>query len=95
MATRAVAASEGDLGAAVDGKAVVLVVDSRAADSDLSGATDVESIGVVAALGVAVLVVDGDTVELSVGGAVDREDLHGRVLDGLSQRISSVVVVNW
>jgi hypothetical protein len=49
----------------------------------------------VAALGVAVLVVDGETVELSVGGAVDREDLHGRVLDGLSQRISSVVVINW
>lgn len=94
VAAGAVAASEGDLGAAVDGKAVVLVVDSGAADGDLSGASDVESIGVVAALRVAVLVVDGDTVELSVGGAVDREDLHGRVLDGLSQRISSVVVIN-
>ena len=95
VAAGAVAAGESDLGAAVDGEAVVLVVDGGAADGDLGGATDVESVGVVAALGVAVLVVDGDTVELSVGGAVDREDLHGRVLDGLSQRISSVVVVNW
>lgn len=80
----AVAAGKGDLGTAVNSKAVVLVVDGRAADGDLGGASDVESVGVVAALGVAVLVVDGDAVELGVGGGVDGEDLHGRVLDGLS-----------
>jgi hypothetical protein len=79
----AVAAGEGDLSTAVDGKAVVLVVDSGAADGDLGGASDVEGIGVVAALGVTVLVVDGDAVELGVGGGVDREDLNGGVLDGL------------
>ena len=45
----------------------------------------------MAAVGVTVLVVDSDVVELSVGGAVDREDLHGRVLDGLSQRVLSVI----
>lgn len=35
-------------------------------------------------LGVTVLVVDGDAVELNVGGAIDGEDLNGRVLDGQS-----------
>jgi hypothetical protein len=93
VAAGAVATSEGDLSAAVDGKAVVLVVDGRAADGDLGGASDVEGIGVVAALGVTVLVVDGDAVELGVGGGVDREDLNGRVLDGLSQRIPLVIVI--
>ena len=83
VAAGAVAAGEGDLRAAVDGEAVVLVVDGRAGDRDLSGAADVEGIGVVAALGVAIFVVDGDAVELGVGGAVDGEDLHGGVLDGL------------
>jgi hypothetical protein len=83
VATGAVAAGEGDLSAAVDSKAVILVVDGRAADGDLGGASDVEGIGVVAALGVTVLVVDGDAVELGVGGSVDGEDLNGRVLDGL------------
>lgn len=83
MAAGAVAAGEGDLSAAVDSKAVILVVDGRAADGDLGGASDVEGIGVVAALGVAVLVVDGDAVELGVGGSVDGEDLNGGVLDGL------------
>jgi len=84
VAAGAVAAGEGDSGTAVDGKAVVLVVDGRAANGDLGGAADIEGIGVVAALRVAVLVVDSDAVELGVGGAVDREDLHGRVQDGLS-----------
>jgi hypothetical protein len=37
----------------------------------------------VATLGVAVLVVDSEAVELGVGGAVDREDLDRGVLDGL------------
>jgi len=93
VATGAVAAGESDLGAAVNSEAVVLVVDGRAADGDFGGAADVEGIGVVAALGVAVLVVDGDAVELGVGGGVDGEDLHGGVLDGLSQGILLVIVV--
>ena len=93
VAAGAVAAGEGDLGTAVDGKAVILVVDSGAADGDLGGASDVESIGVVAALRVAVLVVDGDAVELGVGGGVDGEDLNGGVLDGLSQNILLVVII--
>lgn len=93
VAAGAVAAGEGDLSTAVDGEAVILVVDGRAADSDLGGATDIERVGVVAALGVTVLVVDGDAVELGVGGGVDREDLHRGVLDGLSHRILSVVII--
>ena len=84
MAARAVTTGEGDLSAAVDRKAVVLVVDGRAADGDLSGASDVESIGVVATLGVTVLVVDSEAVELGVGGTVDGVNLHRGVLDGLS-----------
>jgi hypothetical protein len=71
VAAGAVATGESDLGAAVDCQAVVLVVDCCAADGDLGGASDVECIGVVAALGVAVFVVDGEAVELGVGGAVD------------------------
>lgn len=94
VAAGAVAAGEGDLSAAVNSKAVILVVDGRAADSDLGGASDIESVGVVATLGVTVLVVNGDAVELGVGGGVDREDLHGRVLDGLSQRSLLVVIID-
>ena len=83
MAAGAVATGESDVSTAVDGKAVVLVIHSGAGDGDLRRVTNVEGVGVVAALGVAVLVVDGDAVELGVGGGVDGEDLNGRVLDGL------------
>lgn len=81
MATGAVATGEGDVGTAVDGKAVVLVVDRGAADSDLLRRANVEGVGVVAAIGVAVLVIDGNIVDLKVGGVVDGEDLNRRVLD--------------
>jgi hypothetical protein len=37
----------------------------------------------VATLSVAVLVVDGETIELGVGSSVNGEDLDRRVLDGL------------
>jgi hypothetical protein len=88
VAAGAVAAGEGDVGAAVDGEAVVLVVDGGAGDGDLRRVADVEGVGVVAALGVAVLVVDGDVVDLEGLGVVDAEDLDGAVLDGLELDVS-------
>jgi hypothetical protein len=88
VAAGAVAAREGDVGAAVDGEAVVLVVDGGAGDGDLRRVADVEGVGVVAALGVAVLVVDGDVVDLEALGVVDAEDLDGAVLDGLGLNVS-------
>jgi hypothetical protein len=83
VTTRAVAAGESDVGATVDSKAVVLVVDGGAANSNSGRGSYVESIGVVATLGVAVLVVNGEPVELGVGSSVDGEDLDRGVLDGL------------
>ena len=88
MAAGAEAAGEGDVSAAVDGEAVVLVVDGGAGDGDLRRVADVESIGVVAALGVTVLVVDGDAVHLETLGVVDAENLDGAVLDGLGLKVS-------
>lgn len=83
VAARAVATSEGDISATVNSQAVVLVVDGRTRDGDLLGATDIEGVSVVATLGVAILVVDSDAVELDVGGTVDGKDLNWGVLDGL------------
>lgn len=83
VATGAVTASESDVVTAVDGKAVVLVVDGSAGDGDVLRVTDIESVGVVAALRVTVLVVDGDVVDGEGVGVVDGEDLDGGVLDCL------------
>lgn len=83
VATGAVTASESDVVTAVDGKAVVLVVDGSAGDGDVLRVTNIESVGVVAALGVTVLVVDGDVVDGEGVGVVDGEDLDGGVLDCL------------
>jgi hypothetical protein len=83
VAAGAVAAGESDVSAGVDGEAVVLVVDGGAGDGDVLRVTDVESVGVVAALRVTVLVVDGDVVDRECVGVVDREDLDGGVLDCL------------
>jgi len=83
VATGAVAAGEGNVSTAVDGKAVVLVVDGGAGDGDVLRVTDIEGVGVVAALGVTVLVVDGDVVDGEGVGVVDGEDLNGGVLDCL------------
>lgn len=83
VATGAVAASEGNVSAAVNGEAVVLVVDGGAGDGDVLRVTDIESVGVVAALGVTVLVVDGDVVDRKGVGVVDGEDLDRGVLDCL------------
>lgn len=82
VAARAGAAREMDVGARVDGEAVVLVLDVGVGDGDAGGGADVEGVGVVAAVGdVAGGVVDGDVVEGEVGGAVDAEALDGGVLD--------------
>jgi len=89
VATGAVATGEGDVSPAVDSEAVVLVVDGGAGNGDLRRVADVESVGVVAALGVTVLVVDGDVVDLETLSVVDAEDLDGAVLDGLGLNVSS------
>lgn len=86
MATRAVAAGESDISATVDGEAVVLVVDGGAGDGDVLRVTNIESVGVVASLGVAVLVVDGDVVDGEGVSVVDGEDLDGGVLDCLRKQ---------
>ena len=83
VATVAVAASESDVFTTVDGKTVVLVVDGGTGDGDVLRVTDIESVSVVAALGVTILVVDGDVVDGEGVGGVDREDLDGGVLDCL------------
>jgi hypothetical protein len=87
------AAGEGDVSAAVDGEAVVLVVDGGAGDGDLRRVTDVESVGVVTTLGVTVLVVDGDAVDLEALGVVDAENLNRAVLDGLRLKVSNRAVM--
>ena len=88
VATGAVAASEGDVSAGVDGEAVVLVVDGGLGDSDVLRVTDIEGIGVVAALGVTILVVDGNAVDSKSVSVVDGEDLNGGVLDCLRINVS-------
>lgn len=67
--------------AGVDSQTVILVVDGRAGDVDTVTGADVESVGVVAAVAIAVGVVDGDSTESQLLCAVDAEDLHGGVLD--------------
>lgn len=81
VATGAVSTGEGDVSAGVDREAVVLVVDGGAGNSDVLGVTDIEGVGVVAALRITILVVDGNVVNLEGVGVVDGEDLNGRVLD--------------
>lgn len=76
------AANEVDVGARVDGEAVVLVLDVGVGDGDAVGAADVESVSVVASVGhITGGVVDGDVVEGEASGTVDRETLNGGVLD--------------
>lgn len=80
VATAAGAAGEGDVGARVDGEAVVLVLDDGARDVDASGGSDVEGVGVVATGRVTGRVVQVDIVDTQGGGAVDAESLDGGVL---------------
>lgn len=70
-----------DVGARVDGNAVVLVVDLGAVDVDVVGGTNVEAIGVVASLGVTGRVVDGHRVDGEAVTAVDGDHLDGGVHD--------------
>jgi hypothetical protein len=81
VATGAVSTGEGDVGTAVHGEAVVLVVNGSAGDGDVLRITDIESVGVVAALGVTILVVDGNAADSQGIGVVDGEHLNGGVLD--------------
>lgn len=66
--------------ARVDSQAVVLVLDVSVADGDVGTVANVEGIGVVAALGITVGVVDGDVVEDQVVG-LHTETLDRGVLD--------------
>ena len=62
VAAAARAACEGDVGARVDGQAVVLVLDDGARNVDAGRRADVEGVGVVAAAGVTGRVVDDNVV---------------------------------
>lgn len=82
VTTRAGASNEVDVGARVDGKAVILVLDVGVGDGDASGAADVESVSVVATVGdITSGVVDGDVVKGEVSGTIDGETLNRGVLD--------------
>lgn len=67
--------------ARVDGNAVILVLDGRAADVDASTLTDVEPVGVMTAVVIAVRVVDGNVDQVEVG-RLDTNGLHRGILDG-------------
>lgn len=66
--------------ARVDSHAIVLVLDVGVADGNVGTFTNIEGIGVVAAVGITIAVVDGDVVEDQVVG-LDTETLNGGVLD--------------
>lgn len=67
--------------ARVDGNAVILVLDGRAADVHPGTLADVEPVGVVPAVVIAIRVVDGDVDQVEVG-RLDTDGLHRGVLDG-------------
>lgn len=80
--TGASAAGEVNVCTRVDSEAVVLVLDVCVGNSDSRGATNIEGIGVVAAVGdIASGVVDGDLVKCEISRTVDGEALYGCVLD--------------
>jgi hypothetical protein len=82
VSARAGATGEMDVRTGVDSQAVVLVLDVGVGDVHTSGAANIESIGVVSAVGnIASSVVDGDLIEGEVLRAVDGETLYGSVLD--------------
>lgn len=92
VAARAGAAGERDVGAGVDGEAVILVLDICARDVDVLGGADIEGVGVVALAG-AGGVVHGHVEDIQVGRRVDAHELYGSVLDvqvldgGLLERV--------
>lgn len=75
VTTTAVAASEGDVGARVDGKTIVLVLDDGSRDIHAGGGANVEGIGVVSTERIAERVVHVNPVDAQVGDAVDAESL--------------------
>jgi hypothetical protein len=79
VATAAASASEGDVSARVDGKAIILVLNDSSRDVHAGGRTNVESVGVVATQGIAEGVIHVDVVDSKVGNAVDAEGLDGGV----------------
>lgn len=78
--------------ARVDSQAVILVLDVGVADGDVGTGANIEGIGVVAALGITLAVVDGDVVEDQVVG-LDTETLNGGVLDVKTGDVRVVQVV--
>lgn len=82
MAASAGATGKCNVGAGVDGQAVILVVHDGARDVDVLGRADVKGIGVVAKRArVTGRVVVGNVNDVEVGGRVDAHELDGRVLD--------------
>lgn len=72
----------------VGARCTYLVVHSCTTYGDLLRASNIERIGVVAALGVTILIVNGNAIELGVSGTVYRENLDGGVLYRLCRMIS-------
>jgi hypothetical protein len=82
MTYRAVTVGECDVLTGVDRQTVILVVDGGLVDGDTGGRANIESVGVVAAVGdVSSAVVNLDRGDGQVLGVVDAEALDGSVLD--------------
>jgi hypothetical protein len=81
--------------AGVDGQAVILIVDSWVGDVDTIAGTNVESVGVVATLAIAIGVVNSDSAESELRSTIDAEHLHRGVLDVdvLNDRVGQFVGV--
>lgn len=81
VTTGAVTVGERDVGTGVDGEAVILVLDVGTGDVDAGGRANIESIGVVATLGVTEGIIEGDALQIDVGTGVDAEGLDRGVED--------------
>jgi hypothetical protein len=82
VTTRAITVGEGNVLTGVDCQTIVLVVDGGLVDCDTGGRANIESVGVVAAVGdVSIAVVNLDRGDGQVLRVVDTEALDGRVLD--------------
>jgi hypothetical protein len=66
--------------AGVDCNAVILVLDNRVLDGNARGLADIETVGIVAAIIVAVRIVNGNSINDKIV-RLDTESLHGGVLD--------------
>jgi hypothetical protein len=56
-------------------------VDNRVGDVDTSTGADIESIGIVASLAVAINIINSNSVQSKTVGSIDAEDLNRGVLD--------------